>query len=246
MGFHDDLTNGLKGLVGKDRRFKNNARLAEACDVAPIQISRIVKKEREQYIKALAKIIDGVGARLIFDDANEHDTAREVCFVDAQAVNAPDAIKIAEEDYIAVPLAEEPVAAGPGLIPQDSIRGWVLVWRHHKSLRFTTNLVAVQIGKNERSMLPTFCPEDILLIDRSNKNPEQPGKTWLVCDPDGGCAIKRVSTKPVDGDIELIFYSDNTQDFPPTSYRLKRDFDGNITRAIAGRVVWAWSDVRDK
>lgn len=246
MGFHEDLINGMKGLIGKGKRYKNVARLADACDIAPIQVSRIIKKEREQYIKSLAKIIDGIGARLIFDDEPDNDTAREVCFVDAQAVNAPDAIKIAEEDYIAVPLAEEPVAAGPGLLPQDAIRGWVMVWKHHDSVRFTRNLVAVEIGKNEHSMLPTFRPGDILLVDRSSQNPEQPGKSWLICDPDGGCAIKRVSTRPIEGDTELIFYSDNTQEFPPTSYRLNRDFDGDISRAIAGRVVWAWSDVRDK
>lgn len=190
--------------------------------------------------------LEVIGGRLVFDDREDLDTAKDICFVDAQAVNAPDSIKIAEEDYIAVPLAEEPVAAGSGIIPQDFIRGWVLVWRHHDSVRFTRNLVAVEIGKNERSMLPTFSPGDILLIDRSDKNPAQAGRAWLVCDPDGGCAIKRVSTKKAGNDVEIIFYSDNTQEFPPSSYRMKRDFDGDITRAIAGRVVWAWSDVRNK
>ncbi len=245
MGFHDDFVNGLKGLVGEDKRFKNVARLADACDVAPIQISRIINRDRETYLKAIGKIIDGVGARLVFD-SEEHDPTREVCFIDAKAVNAPDAIKIADEDYIAVPLAEEVVAAGPGIIPQDAIRGWILVWRNQAAVQFTSNLVAVEIGKNERSMVPTFWPEDILLVDRSNRNPETAGKTWLVCDPDGGCAIKRVSSRKVKGDVELTFYSDNAKEFPPTTHMLNRDFDGDITRAIAGRVVWAWSDVREK
>jgi hypothetical protein len=70
----------------------------------------------------------------------------------------------------------------------------------------------------------------------------------LVSEPgqDGGTMVKRVNTKRLDGDTELIFYSDNSRDFPPVTYRLDRDFDGDITRAIGGSVVWAWSDMTRK
>lgn len=236
----------LAGLKRAEQKYGNAKKLADYLGVAPNLITRWLNEERDPKLSTMAPILDKLGARIAFLDEEKSDTARNVCFVDAKVVNAMDGIRVAEEDYIAVPLAEEPVAAGPGLLPQDLIRGWVMVWKHHDSVRFTRDLVAVEIGKNEHSMLPTFRPGDILLIDRSNQNPEHPGKSWLVCDPDGGCAIKRVSTRPKDGDTELIFYSDNTQEFPPTSYHLNQDFDGDITRAIAGRVVWAWSDVRDK
>lgn len=243
MGVKQEFLAGLKRAA---KKHGNAKKLADYLGVAPNLMTRWMNEERDPKLSTMAPVLDKLGARMVFADEDKSDTAREICFVDAQAVNAPDSIKIPEEDYIAVPLAEEPVAAGPGLLPQDAIRGWVMVWKHHDSVRFTRNLVAVEIGKNEHSMLPTFRPGDILLIDRSNQNPETPGKSWLVCDPDGGCAIKRVSTRPIEGDTELIFYSDNTQEFPPTSYRLNRDFDGDISRAIAGRVVWTWSDVRDK
>ncbi len=246
MGFHDDLIHGLNDLIGKGKRYKNVARLADACDIAPIQVSRILKRERQQYIKSLAKLIDGVGARLAFDSEKEVETVKEVCFADVERVNTPSTAKMADAHYIAVPVTDELTAARTDTLAQDTIRSWLMIWKHHESIRFTRNLVAIEVAPNDQSMSPTFCPGDLVLIDRSNRNPEQPGKSWLTCEPDGTSAIKRVSTKPRDGDLELIFYSDNIQEFPPTSYRLKRDFGGDIARAIAGRVVWAWSDMRNK
>jgi hypothetical protein len=164
----------------------------------------------------------------------------------AQAVTgAPDP---QPDDYLAVPLASSPVAAGPGLIPEDRIEGWVLVWRHQESIRFRSNLVAVEIGKNELSMVPTLHPGDIVLVDRNDRDPSPAGKIMLVSEPgpEGGTMVKRVNTKRLDGDLELIFYSDNSREFPPVTYRLGRDYDDDINRAIAGNVVWAWSDMTRK
>lgn len=248
MGFYDDLLKGIREAIEKDHAGVVS-RLAKEADAHPSTLTRIIEKERSKWLGMMCRIADAARLRVSREPV---ETAREICFVNMKPVNTAEDVDAAHlpslvpEDYIAVPLAEEAVAAGPGLIPQDRIRGWMMVWRHHEAIKFTNNLVAVEIGKNERSMLPTFAPGDILLVDRSNRHPEQPGKTWLVCDPDGACAIKRVSTKNLEGDIEIIFYSDNTQDFPPSSYRLKRDFDGDISRAVAGRVVLAWSDTREK
>jgi hypothetical protein len=197
---------------------------------------------------SLGHILDRIGVTMAFGD-EPADAAKEVCFRmpgKAQAVDgAPDP---RPEDYLAVPLASSPVAAGPGLIPEDKIEGWVLVWRHQEAIRLKSNLVAVEIGKNELSMVPTLHPGDIVLVDRSDRDPNPAGKIMLVSEPgqDGGTMVKRVNTKRLDGDIELIFYSDNSRDFPPVTYRLDRDFDGDITRAIGGSVVWAWSDMTRK
>jgi hypothetical protein len=65
-------------------------------------------------------------------------------------------------------------------------------------------------------------------------------------DPDGGAMVKRVATQRQDGDVELVFYSDNSPEHPPRTYRLGRDYDGDLNRAIAGRVIWAWSDMSRK
>lgn len=220
-------------------------KLADLSGLDQSQVSRFFNGKKINST-ALFQLLDAIGAIIVFPDDTQQDTAKEVCFVDAKAVNAPGGVRPADSDYVAVPLASEAVAAGPGIMPQDAIKGWVMVWRHHDSVRFTRNLVAVEIGKGEESMLPTFSPGDILLVDRNNRNPERPGNIWLVCEPDGACAIKRVASNRIDGDVELTFYSDSAKRFPPKNYRLNQDYEGDINRAIAGRVVWAWSDVREK
>jgi len=248
MGFTDEIRHALLERIGPGKRYPNNKRMADELQVDPSQLNRFLKKERGLNADSLGNILDKIGVSIQFGDEPE-DAAKEVCFrlpgkVQA-GVNAPDP---QPEDYLAVPLAASPVAAGPGLIPEDKIEGWVLVWRHQESIRFRTNLVAVEVGKHELSMTPTLHPGDIVLVDRNDRDPSPAGKIMLVMEPgsDGGAMIKRVNTKRLDDDIELIFYSDNSRVFPPTTYRLGRDYDGDITRAIGGNVVWAWSDMTRK
>lgn len=247
MDFTANLRQMLRNCIGENRLYPNRKRMADALGIDPSQLNRFIDGERGLSGETLGRILDGLGARLVLPGDAPPDAAREVCFVSARPTSAGlDAAPPESEDYFAVPLAAEPVAAGPGRIPEDAIRGWVLVWRHHESVRFRTDLVAVTIGKGELSMVPTLHPGDIVLVDRAERSPEPAGKIMLVCEPDGGCAVKRVSTRHVDGDVELVFYSDNSRDFPPRVYRLNRDYNGELSSAIGGRVVWAWSDMTRK
>ncbi|MCJ2166016.1 LexA family transcriptional regulator [Pseudodesulfovibrio sp. S3] len=248
MGFTDDVRKALLDRIGPGKRYSNNKRMADDLGVDPSQLNRFLKQERGLNTESLGHILDRVGVSIVFGD-EPADAAREVCFRPpgkTQAeTNAPDP---QPEDYLAVPLAPSLVAAGTGLIPEDKVEGWVLVWRHQESIRFRSNLVAVEVGSNQLSMTPTLHPGDIVLVDRNDREPSPAGKIMLVCEPgqDGGIMIKRVNTKRLDNDLELIFYSDNSREYPPTTYRLKRDFDGDITRAIGGSVVWAWSNMTRK
>lgn len=247
MGFTDDVREALIQRIGKGKRYPNNKRMADELGIDPSQLNRFLKKERGLNADSLGHILDKVGASITFGD-EPADAAREVCFqLPAKTQSDTPPSDLQPDDYLAVPLAASPVAAGPGLIPEDRIEGWVLVWRHQESIRFRSNLVAVQIGQNELSMVPTLHPGDIVLVDRNDRDPSPPGKIMLVCEPgDGGTMVKRVNTKRLDDDLELIFYSDSSRDFPPTTYRLERDYDDDINRAIAGNVVWAWSDMTRK
>lgn len=249
MDFTSNLREMLWAQVGEKGAYANRKRMADALSIDPSQLNRFMDGERGLSVESLGRILDGLSARIVLPGSREAEGAREVCFVSPRPSGAAHgATPPASEDYFAVPLASEPVAAGPGRIPQDEIRGWVLVWRHHESVRFRTDLVAVEIGKNQLSMTPTLHPGDIVLVDRAERSPDPAGKIMLVCEPgpDGGCAVKRVSTRHVDGDMELVFYSDNSRDFPPSVYRLNRDYGGELSHAIAGRVVWAWSDMTRK
>ncbi|WP_022662128.1 S24 family peptidase [Paucidesulfovibrio longus] len=249
MGFTDDLRNRLNNLVGRGSCFPNKKRMADSLEVDPSQLNRFLSGERGLTVDSLGRILDKLGARIAFPD-DPADAAREVCFVTPERSQVGrDSPPPASEDYIAVPLASSPVAAGPGIIPEDRIDGWVLVWRHHEAVRFRSNMVAVQIGKYEQSMIPTLHPGDIVLVDRNERDPVPAGKIMLVTEPggdDAGAMVKRVSTHKTADDMELIFYSDNSKEFPPMVYRLGRDYEGDISRAIVGKVVWAWSDMTRK
>lgn len=246
MGFTDKVRQALLSRIGRGKRYPNNKRMADELGVDPSQLNRFLKKERGLNADSLGHILDRIGATLTFGD-EPADAARELNFnLPGKTQAEDDAPDPKADDYLAVPLAASPVAAGPGLIPEDKIDGWVLVWRHQEAIRFRTNLVAVEIGRNEVSMTPTLHPGDIVLVDRNDRDPSPAGKIMLVCEPDGGAMVKRVNTKRLDDDLELIFYSDNSREFPPTTYRLERDYEGDINRAIGGNVVWAWSDMTRK
>lgn len=238
----------------KGGKFENPHQAAAALGLSKSEASKFYKALNQgtmPRIDSFLPWLEAMGAKIVFpgSEADQQEHAREVCFVNPRIVSAMEGAKAPEsEDYLAVPLAAEAVAAGPGRIPSDDIRGWVLVWRHHESVRFKVDLVAVEIGKNETSMTPLFNPGDMLLIDKSDRDPNPSGKIMLVCEPgqEGGCMIKRVSMKKKNGDYELTFYSENSRDNPPVNHMLRADYDNELNRAIGGTVIWAWSDVRGK
>lgn len=191
--------------------------------------------------------LEALGAKVVFPDERP-DLARDVCWVDAKIVPAGDGQKLPpSEAYFAVPLVGE-AGAGPGVMPTDEIKSWVLVYRHQHAIRFKRNLLAVEIEKGSTSMVPLLRPGDIVLVDRDDCDPGKPGGIFLVREPgqEGGAMVKRVATKPVDHDLLITFYSENAAENPAESYSLKADYNDRIQDAIVGRCVWAWSDITGK
>lgn len=174
------------------------------------------------------------------------DAGRDVCFVDAKVVPAGEGAEPPQaEDYLAAPLVGE-VGAGPGYLPEEDIKSWFLVYRNLPAIRHRSNLMAVEIGKNSTSMQPLLNPGDIVLVDRNDKDVDYPGHIMLVRDPDGQGMVKRVSVEESRGDFIIQFYSDNAVRNPPMVFSLRSDYLGEWDRAIVGRIIWAWSDVREK
>ena len=96
-------------------------------------------------------------------------------------------------------------------------------------------------------MQPTLNPKDIVLVDRDDRDVSKPGHIMLVLDPvDGSGMITRVAVTDLENDFRITYYSDNTAENPPMVYSLEKDFNGDWEKAIVGRVVWAWSDVKEK
>ena len=202
---------------------------------------------RTPSLSKLGPILEKMQAKLVFP-GQETPTTRDVCFVNARTINAEEgAPAIAPEDYLAVPLVSE-AGAGPGVVPIADHESWFLVYRSEPSIRTRSNLIAVRIAKGSTSMEPTLHPGDIVLVDRNDKNASRPGGIWLVMEPDGSGKIKRVKLDhvPAMRITRVTFYSDNVQEHPPEVYTLETDYEGDINRAVVGRVVWAWSDLSRK
>ena len=229
---------------GEQRRFRTKAELAEFVGIAPSQVKKYSTAEDMKNIEKFFSYLDKLGVELTFSPAAEPD--KDVCFVNARVVPAGEGVEPPQaEDYIAAPLVGE-VGAGPGYIPQDEVKSWFLAYRHLPAVRHRRNLLAVELGKSSDSMMPTLNPGDIVLVDRDDRNVEHPGRMMLVLDPDGAGMIKRVSVREEGNDFRITFYSDNAIKHPPMVYSLREDYLNDWDRAIAGRAIWAWSDIREK
>lgn len=245
MGFLEEALEGLRHIA--ETQFGGPTPMAEKLGVNPPTITRWLNKERVPQLASLAPILDALGAKIVFpgDRAN---LSQDVRWVDAKVVPAGGTSDLpSAEDYFAVPLVGE-AGAGPGIMPSDGIKSWVLVYRHQHAIRFKRNFLAVQIDRGSTSMTPLLRPGDIVLVDRDDFRPDKPGGIFLVREPgqDGGAMVKRVAASQKNGDTTITFYSDNAADNPPTSHSLQEDYDGDISKAVVGRCVWSWSDLAGK
>ena len=236
--------NSILGILDAAvERFKTAKALSEATGVSAANISRW-RKGRAPRTSEIAPILEIMGASLTLPDTVE--PAKEVCFVNAKVMPAGEHIAPPQsEQYIAAPLVGE-VGAGPGYFAQEEVESWFLVYKNVPAIMHRRNLIAVEIGPASTSMQPLLNPGDIVLVDRDDQDVEHPGHIMLVRDPDGAGMIKRVALNKDGADWTLQFYSDNAAKNPPMTFKLGEDYDSDITKAIVGRVIWAWSDVRNK
>lgn len=247
----DDLITQALGILQQYIKEKHGGNRTAAMQALGMNtttalLGKWLRGERVPSMSSLAPILEKLGVTLT---APENEAGKDICFVNAKVVAANEnscELPVAE-DYIAAPLVGE-VGAGPGYIPQEQIKSWFLVYRNLAAVRYRRNLIAVEIGKNSTSMTPTLNPGDIVLVDRDDRQVDRPGHIMLVLDPmDGSGMIKRVAINEKDGgDFGITYYSDNVAENPPISYSLQKDFGGDFEKAIVGRVIWAWADIRDK
>lgn len=247
MGLEQKLLDRLKQL-SKERKLSE---LADKAGIDQSNLSRALGKTKQKLgLDKVSAILEAMGAEILFPEERTSETTRDICFVDAKIVPAGEDIPPPEiEDYLAAPLVGE-AGAGPGMIDQDEVLSWVLVHSSSLAVRNKSNLIAVQVGKNQRSMVPTLHPQDIVLVNRDDKGDylgfKPPGNIFLVREPgqDGGGMIKRVSLTQTKEFATITFYSDNPE-YEPETYALN-EYDNDLTNAIVGRVIWAWTDLSRK
>lgn len=244
MGFSEDVRRALSERIGQGGPFANKRQMAEALNLDPSQLGRFLKGERGLTVESLGRVLDGLGARLEFPGGG--DSARQVCFVSADKTpSAAGTPGPRPEDFLAVPLVSLEHAALAGLIPESLVQGWLLVWRDQDSLRRRSDLAAARVPEGDVSMAPALHPGDLVLVDRADRAPHD-GGLMLVSGPAGPARIRRVALRPQDGDGELVLYSDNPREYPPQSLLLGRDLGNDLASVLAGRVLFAWSDMTRK
>lgn len=150
------------------------------------------------------------------------------------------------QSYAAVPLLGE-ADAGPGIVPTEGVRGWVMIDKQLPPFRLRRNLIAVRIGENSRSMIPTLFPGNVVIVDRDDRTLSRRPRLMLVLDPDGCGMIKRVSIEDLpNGSATITFASDNVPAHPPIVYDLRLDYAGDWDRVVVGRAVFTWADLRER
>lgn len=95
MGFYKDFIDGLKSCIGDGRRFKSNKDLAVYCGVQPTQTARYVNGTRKTHLIALGKIIDSLGAKLLFQEENFDNKFIDIC---NENLNLHEKIRLLEEE----------------------------------------------------------------------------------------------------------------------------------------------------
>ncbi|WP_027179704.1 S24 family peptidase [Maridesulfovibrio bastinii] len=185
MGFYNDLVNGLNGLIGKGKKFENPTQMARTCGVAPNQVIRYIKQERKKHLQALAKVLDGVGARLVFP-GNEGTM----------------------EGFHPIPkVLARPSGGGGSLETNGSVENsyaFRLEWLTRKGNPKTMKLMAV----TGNSMAPRIEDGDHVLVDESQTTLYD-GRIFVVR-IDQEIVVKRIAKEP--GKILLV--SDNPEAEP--------------------------------
>lgn len=239
--FHQQVLDIIRDAV---KQYGSAAALSRATGVSTANLSRWINGKQIPRLNEISPIMAVLG---VAPQWPRPEPDKDVCFVNARIAPIGEGIAPPQsEDYIAAPMVGE-VGAGLGYIPQDEVKSWFLAYRHHPAVRFRRNLIAVEIGAHSTSMQPTLNPGDIVLVDRDDRDVQHPGHMMLVTDPDGSGMVKRVAIEDKqDGDYRITFYSDNGAKHPPMVYSLLKDYAGDWDKVIAGRVIWAWTDVREK
>jgi phage repressor protein C with HTH and peptisase S24 domain len=130
------------------------------------------------------------------------------------------------EDFRAVPLVEDAVAAGAARVVSDQIEGWA--WVYAPLLGKRKNLVAVRIKGN--SMDPVLPDGSVAVVDRDDRKVVRRG--LYVVRLDGGCTVKYVARDGAD----LVLIPENRNEHHETRIPARE----GEAEPIVGRVVWSW------
>lgn len=156
------------------------------------------------------------------------------------------AVLVAEPDFVPIPLIDATLAAGAG--DADSAERVIdhLAFRRDWLTRINVQPTAARLARvTGSSMVPTLCPDDMILIDTSKTEPpirrrdpkdRRRAAIWALADGDGA-RVKRIDRPQVD---QIFLISDN-----PAHQPEMRTAGQLADLRIIGKVVWWGHTARD-
>ncbi|WP_291328318.1 S24 family peptidase [Desulfovibrio sp. UCD-KL4C] len=185
MSFYFDLVEGMKNMIGPGKPYANPTQMAKACGVAPNQIIRYLKHERGKHIQVIAKVLDKIGAKIIFPSTGaDMDSFHHVPKVLAR-----------------------PSGGGGSLQTDDTVEdtyAFRLDWLTKKGNPDCMKLMAV----TGESMAPRIEDGDHILVDESQKDLYE-GRIYVVR-IDQEIVVKRIAKEPG----KILLMSDNPEAQP--------------------------------
>jgi phage repressor protein C with HTH and peptisase S24 domain len=213
MGFHEDMIHNLDFALKK--RFDSKPyRLAKAAGTHSTTLGRILDGERSKWLKALGKIADAAGLKVVSEDEFH---GPEYAFIrKAQA---------------------RPAAGGGSLETSGETEGGLafrLEWLRTRTPASPDRLRVMEISGD--SMAPTINHGDVVLVDESDNARELGEDRVYVVRKGEGIYVKRFRRAP----DALIFMGDNrARDYQDVRV-VPGDEDGF---AVIGRVLWAGKEL---
>lgn len=153
-----------------------------------------------------------------------------------------DELKVLSNEYIAIPLLDGQVTAGPdGGIIYDQIKDRYPFKREWIENKFGTDtnrikkLVLARISGD--SMCPLITSGELVLVDTvdDDRINIKHGRVYLVRMPDGTLVLKRLTLSKINGILKLLLLSDNPA-YEPFDFEIPEG--RSLTYYILGRVRW--------
>lgn len=206
---------GLSKLVNVDRRVLTNW---------------INGKAKGPSLDRIARVCDLMGYTPTLSALNVGEP------IDFDMHYRPNGLMLDPKDYIAIPLVkDENLIDGP-VIPQSNIEH---IGPAHKSAAFVqgrTHLIS--IAMTDDIMAPLLVKDDYVIIDLDDREIEQ-GRLYLVRNPERTkTAVRRVF---IDGDSISFYNKDHSVE--PKIFSLSRQYNGDLSKAVLGRVIWGRIDL---
>lgn len=204
---------------GLARPGKSQRGLAQALEIDPAGVTRLLKGERQLKAAEIARVARYLGE----EPPIGRDAGRP------PSRHTESSVEDGEDAYARIAVYEGRAAAGAGGEAGEQIKHYLLFreqWLRVVTSAPVTELAVIEIDGD--SMEPTLRSGDHALVDRTECRPRQKDGLYVIR-VDGGLQVKRVSAHPVSGLLTIA--SDNP------AYRSYADIRPSDI-AIVGRVIW--------